>query len=305
MRFRDRQDAGRRLAELLEPFRAEHPVAVGIPRGGVPVAAEVARALNAPLEVAVVCKVGAPHNPELALGALAEGGVRVLSEQITDALGLSKGELEALIAGVEEQLDRRVRRYRGDALPRELTGHTAIAIDDGLATGSSALAAIASLRKRGAARVILAVPVAAPQSIAALRPHADGVVCVEEPADLWAVGLWYRDFSPTSDPEVAELLERHATSGAGEDNPGAGEDGPSTEKDGASAGGPGAGEDGSGEDSAKEDGLGEDDPSAEEDGPGEDGPGEDSVKEDGPGEDGPGEDSVKEDGAGEEERRGG
>lgn len=208
MHFRDRQDAGRRLAALLEPFRTEHPVAVGIPRGGVPVAAEVACALDAQLEVAVVCKVGSPHNPELALGALAEGGVRVLSERTTDALGLSEGALDALIAGAEEELARRVRRYRGDSPPLELAGRTAIAIDDGLATGSSALAAIASLRKRGAARVILAVPVAAPQSVAALRPHAEEIVCVEEPPDLWAVGLWYRDFSPTSDPEVAALLKR-------------------------------------------------------------------------------------------------
>ena len=210
VRFRDRHDAGRRLAALLGDLREEHPLVVGIPRGGVPVAAEVASALGAPLDVAVVRKIGAPRNPEFAIGALAEGGVHVLSQRVVRALRLSDVELERLIARVALELEERLRRYRGGREPVDLTGRTAILVDDGLATGSSALAAVRSLRKRGAARVVLAVPVGAPESLAAMRAEADDVVCVEAPADLWAVGYWYEDFSPTSDEEVAALLAEHA-----------------------------------------------------------------------------------------------
>ena len=209
VRFQDRHDAGRQLAALLGHLREERPLVVGIPRGGVPVAAEVASALGAPLDVTVVRKIGAPQNPEFAIGALAEGGVHVLSERVVRAVGLSDSELETLIARVDRELGERLRRYRGAREPVELTGRTVILVDDGLATGSSALAAVWSLRKRGAARVILAVPVAAPESLAALRAEADEVVCVEAPADLWAVGYWYEDFSPTSDEEVAALLAEH------------------------------------------------------------------------------------------------
>jgi predicted phosphoribosyltransferase len=204
--FEDRHDAGRRLAALLERFRDERPVVVGIARGGVPVAAEVARALDAPLDVAVVRKIGAPQNPEYAIGALAEGGVHVLSEPTVRAIGLTDAGLEALMARVERELRERLHRYRDAREPVELAGRTAILVDDGLATGRSALAAVRSLRKRGAARVILAVPVAAPDSVGALRDEADEVVCVQMPADLWAVGQWYEDFSPTTDEEVTALL---------------------------------------------------------------------------------------------------
>jgi putative phosphoribosyl transferase len=205
-RFRDRRDAGRRLAELLAPLREERPVVVGIPRGGVPVAAEIAHALGAPLDVTVVRKIGAPQNPEFAIGALAEGGVHVLSEQLVRALGLSDAQLAQLTARVERELQDRLARYRGGRPPTPLSGRTAVLVDDGLATGRSALAAVRSLRLRGAARVVLAVPVAAAPSAQELRRHADAVVCVEEPADLWAVGFWYEDFTPTSDGEVAALL---------------------------------------------------------------------------------------------------
>jgi putative phosphoribosyl transferase len=208
VRFEDRHDAGRRLAGLLEPFRGERPVVIGIPRGGVAVAAEVARALGAPLDVAVVRKIGAPRNPEYAIGAVAEGGVRVLATEAVRELGLADAELEALVATVEGELGKRLGRYRGGREPVELTGRTAILVDDGLATGRSALAAVGSLRRRGAARVILAVPVAAIASVQALRDYADEVVCVEMPGDLWAVGLWYEDFRPTADEEVAALLAR-------------------------------------------------------------------------------------------------
>jgi len=210
VRFKDRHDAGRQLAALLEPFREERPIVVGIPRGGVPVAAEVARALGAPLDVAVVRKIGAPQNPEYAIGALAEGGVHVLSSGAVRAVGLSEAELQGLLAQVEGELSERLRRYRGVHTPTELTGRTVILVDDGLATGRSALAAVRSLRKRGAARVILAVPVAAPESAHALGDETDEIVCVEMPEDLWAVGFWYEDFRPTSDEEVAALLAEGA-----------------------------------------------------------------------------------------------
>lgn len=204
--FLDRRDAGDKLAPLLERFRSERPVVVGIPRGGVPVAAEVARVLAAPLDVVVVRKIGAPQNPEFAVGALAQGGVRMLNERAIRMLGLSEGDLRAVVIRARRELDERLERYRREREPIDLKGRTAILVDDGLATGSSASAAVESLRKQGANRVILAVPVAAPESAEALRRRADEVVCVETPADLWAVGMWYEDFRPTTDEEVATLL---------------------------------------------------------------------------------------------------
>jgi putative phosphoribosyl transferase len=204
--FADRREAGRRLAEQLERFRAQRPVIVAVPRGGVPVAAEVARALDAPLDVVVVRKVGAPQNPEFAIGAIAEGGVRVLSERTTRAIGLSAQETVEALAKAEAELAERSRELRGQCPALDLHGRVAIAVDDGLATGHTARAAVQALRRRGAARVILAVPVAEPSSVRALAREADEVVCVEEPRDLWAVGLWYEDFSPTGGPEIAALL---------------------------------------------------------------------------------------------------
>ena len=210
VRFQDRHDAGRRLAALLEPFRGERPVVVGIPRGGVPVAAEVARALGAPLDVVVVRKIGAPQNPEFAIGALAEGGVHVLSDQTR----AGARPLRSRAAGSHRTGRGRAGRA-APPLPRRarahptLSGRTVILVDDGLATGHSALAAVQSLRSRGATRVILAVPVAAPESARELRRHVDEMVCVEEPAELWAVGYWYEDFRPTTDEEVAALLARY------------------------------------------------------------------------------------------------
>ncbi|HTU78415.1 MAG TPA: phosphoribosyltransferase family protein [Solirubrobacteraceae bacterium] len=212
--FTDRKDAGRKLAALLERFRAQRPVILAMPRGGVPVAAEVARALDAPLDVVLVRKIGAPENPEYAIGAVAEGGVHVLSSETARALGLSDADAQTLIARVEGELAGQSARFRGVREPVALAGRTAILVDDGLATGRSARAAIRSLRKRGAARVILAVPVAAPRSAQALRGEADEIVCVQAPEDLWAVGAWYEDFSPTSEEEVARLLAARAPNGA-------------------------------------------------------------------------------------------
>jgi len=204
--FRDRSDAGRQLAALLTRFHEERPIVVGMARGGVPVAAEIARALDAPLDVIVVRKVGAPGNPEYALGAIAEGGAGVLSYDTARALGLSDAQLRTLITETERELSERTRRYRSAREPLAVAGRTVILVDDGLATGRSAQAAIRALRNRGAARVILAIPVAAPESVDALHGVSDEIVCVEMPEDLWAVGLWYEDFRPTSDEQVASLL---------------------------------------------------------------------------------------------------
>lgn len=205
-RFHDRRSAGQALAPLLERFRLARPVVLGIPRGGVPVAAAVAHALGAPLDVVIVRKIGAPRNPEFALGALGEGGVRVLDEPLIGELGLNGGELMQLLARSEAELAQRMRRYRDVREPVGLSGRTAIIVDDGLATGRSAQAAVRAVRRRGASQVILAVPVAAPASADALRLEVDEVVCVDEPDALWAVGLWYEDFSPTSDEETLSLL---------------------------------------------------------------------------------------------------
>jgi putative phosphoribosyl transferase len=205
-RFADRHDAGRRLARLLGGLREERPVVLGIPRGGVPVAAEVASSLGAPLDVVVVRKLGAPTNPEYAIGALAEGEVGVVDERAVRALGIAPGDLQELIARTEGELEERIAHYRGARPPLPVEGRTVILVDDGLATGHTAHVAARSLRRRGAARVILAIPIAAPGSVAQLSEEVDEVVCVEMPADLWAIGLWYEDFGPTSDEEVATLL---------------------------------------------------------------------------------------------------
>jgi putative phosphoribosyl transferase len=205
-RFRNRQDAGRRLAALLTRYRDEHPVVVGIPRGGVPVAAEVARSLGAPLDVIVARKLGAPMNPEYGIGAIAEGGARVISEQALQRLRISPRELATLLASAEGELARLVAHLRDGRPALPVRGRIVILVDDGLATGRTARAAAVSLRRRGAARVILAVPVAAASSAAELRSCVDEVVCEQMPEDLWAIGFWYEDFGPTSEDEVSALL---------------------------------------------------------------------------------------------------
>jgi len=183
----------------------ERPVVLGLPRGGVVVAAEVARALGAPLDVVVVRKLGTPGNPELGLGAIAEGAVVVRNEGLIDRLGVARPSLESVEAAERAELARRVAEYRpGEPLPLE--GRTAIVVDDGLATGYTALAAVESVRRRGSTHVVLAVPVAAPEALEALRRVADEVVCLEAPGLMFGVGGAYRDFSQTSDEEVRSLL---------------------------------------------------------------------------------------------------
>jgi len=181
-------------------------VIVGMPRGGVPVAAEVAQALQAPLDIIVVRKIGAPQNPEFGIGAVAEDGVRVIDARAVRELGLDEDQLEELVALARAELVERQRRYRAGRAPLPVQGRTTVLVDDGLATGRSAQAAARSLRERGARRVVLAVPVAAPSSARAMAEFVDEVVCVETPADMWAIGLWYEDFTPTCDEEVVALL---------------------------------------------------------------------------------------------------
>jgi erythromycin esterase-like protein/predicted phosphoribosyltransferase len=208
-RFRDRTEAGRLLAEQLHEYAGRDDVVVlALPRGGVPVAFEVARALDAPLDVFVVRKLGVPGHEELALGAIATGGTRVLNERVVDSLNIPSEWIEAVDARERRELQRRERAYRGDRPPPNLTGRTVILVDDGLATGSTMLAAVRALRQEAPARIVVAVPVADPEVCAAIRREADDAICLMTPSPLRAVGEWYDDFSQTTDDEVRELLER-------------------------------------------------------------------------------------------------
>ncbi|MFJ6780982.1 phosphoribosyltransferase family protein [Streptomyces yangpuensis] len=210
MLFTDRADAGERLAAALRPLQEERPVVLGLPRGGVPVAFPVARALGAPLDVIVVRKLGVPHHRELGFGAIGEGGVRVISDDIVRSSRVTREDLEAVERAEEAELARRARRFRGDRPRVDLAGRTVIVVDDGIATGATAAAACQVVRAQGAARVVLAVPVAPPDAVARLREETDEVVCLSAPRAFRAVGEWYRDFSQTSDEEVVSLLARAA-----------------------------------------------------------------------------------------------
>ena len=205
-RFADRRDAGRRLAERLAPLAGEAPIVVALPRGGVPVAREVATALGAPLEILAVRKLGAPHNPEYGIGAVAEDGTRVIDAGAVAALGIDGGTLDALIARETAELRRRVDAYRGDRPALDLEGRTAIVVDDGVATGVPDTAALRAVRARRPARAVLAVPVCPPDSAARLSEEADEVICLAMPPLLYGVGQWYRDFSQVTDEEVVAAL---------------------------------------------------------------------------------------------------
>lgn len=208
MVFRNRTDAGRQLAQVLRPLALEDPVVLALPRGGVPVAFEVATALEVPLEVLVARKIGAPGHAERGIGAIAEEGGRALDQAALHVLGLTRHQFEQLAADEQVELQRRVRRYRaGRPLP-ELAGRDVVVIDDGLATGVTAEAALHALRSKRPRRLVLAVPVCAPDSVARLGAVADDVVCVLSPPDFRAVALWYDDFEQTTDDEVVDLLER-------------------------------------------------------------------------------------------------
>lgn len=205
--FRDRYDAGHRLAPLLEKYRDDKPVILALPRGGVPVAYPIASALNAPLDVLVARKLGAPGHPELGIGAVAPGAI-FLDQNAIGLLRVPEGHIAATRARETTELERRERLYRGSRPPLDLEGRTVILIDDGLATGVTALAAIASVRTHRPRRVVFAAPVCAPGSMETLRAEADAVICLACPANFMAVGQWYADFSPTSDAEVLSCLAR-------------------------------------------------------------------------------------------------
>ncbi|MFD9775513.1 phosphoribosyltransferase family protein [[Kitasatospora] papulosa] len=208
MQFTDRTDAGRRLAVALRHLGRRDPVVLGLPRGGVPVAYEVAQALGAPLDVIVVRKLGVPYHPELGFGAIGEGGVRVISEEIVRRTGVGEKDLVAVERAEAAELVRRAHAYREGRPRLPLEGRAVVVVDDGVATGATARAACQVVRAQGAAYVVLAVPVASPDAAARLREDADEVVCLSAPALFSAVGEWYRDFSQTSDEEVVALLAR-------------------------------------------------------------------------------------------------
>jgi putative phosphoribosyl transferase len=208
MPFRDRREAGRRLAERLSGLRGSSPLVLGLPRGGVPVAFEVANRLAAPLDVLVVRKLGVPFQPELGMGAVGEGGVRVLNPDVLRQAGVTETQLAEVEARERAAVEERAVRLRRGRPAIPLAGRTVVIVDDGLATGGTARAAVHVARARGADRVILAVPVAPPETVAALRRDADDVVAVETPEPFFAIGGWYADFSPTSDEEVVALLAR-------------------------------------------------------------------------------------------------
>lgn len=204
--FRDRLQAGRELSALLAPLAGEAPVVLALPRGGVPVAVEIARALGAEMDLLTVRKLGAPQNPEYAVGAVAEDGTAVLDTEVCERLRLSSEQLDAVVEREVRELDRRVELYRDDWEPVDLRGRTVIVVDDGLATGLSDLAAVRAVRRRGAARVIVAAPVSSSHAAGLLAGEADEVVCVDTPRDFGGVGLWYEDFTPVSDEEVLALM---------------------------------------------------------------------------------------------------
>ncbi|MGZ4826198.1 MAG: phosphoribosyltransferase [Terriglobales bacterium] len=209
MMFRDRYDAGEMLAGRLREFAGRRDVIVlALPRGGVPVGYVVARELGVPLDVFVVRKLGTPGQPELAMGAIASGGVRVLNREVVDALGIPEASIEEVSRHEEQELQRRERQYRGDRPSLDVNGKTVILVDDGLATGSSMRAAAAALHQAGAARIVIAVPVASRATCDQLREEGNDVVCAATPEPFFAVGQWYKDFAQTTDEEVRELLDR-------------------------------------------------------------------------------------------------
>jgi predicted phosphoribosyltransferase len=208
-RYRDRREAGKSLAELLRGYAGRDDVVVlALPRGGVPVGYEVAKALRAPLDVFTVRKLGVPGNPELAMGAIATGGLLVLDQQLIQMLGIDRSELERAVTAELRELERREAAYRGERAPPDLTGKTVILVDDGLATGSTMRAAALAVRRLNPARIVVAVPVAAEETCDAFRDVVEEIVCGITPRPFQAVGIWYDDFTQTSDEEVRELLAR-------------------------------------------------------------------------------------------------
>lgn len=209
MRFQDRVEAGQILAESLDAYKNRPDVVVlALPRGGVPVAFEVARALNAPLDIFLVRKLGVPGHEELAMGAIASGGVRTINEDVTETLGIPDEVIDAVTAKEQQELERREHLYRDGRPPLDVRGRTVILIDDGLATGSTMRAAAAALRKQRPARIVVAVPVGAASTCDEFRREVDEAICAVTPEPFFAISLWYRDFTQTTDDEVRDLLAR-------------------------------------------------------------------------------------------------
>jgi len=211
MLFHDRTEAGQVLADRLTEYANRADVLVlALPRGGVPVAYEVARALHAPLDIFLVRKLGVPGHEELAMGAIASGGVRVLNEEVVRALGIPPETIASVAAGEQRELERRAQTYRGDRPPLDVRNRTVILVDDGLATGSTMRAAVAALCRKGPDRVVVAVPVGSVETCAEFQDVADETVCARTPEPFYAVGRWYEDFTQTTDEEVHELMQRAA-----------------------------------------------------------------------------------------------
>lgn len=204
--FRDRRDAGRQLGDVLADHRNRDVVVIGLPRGGVVVAAEVARALEAPLDILVVRKIGAPGQPELGLGAIAEGGIELFNEPLMRQVRVTRDQLGPTIEAEKAELERRVARYRQDGKALDVTGRSVILVDDGLATGGTVRAAAGALRKMGVRFLVLAVPVGSPRTVEELRAQFDEVICLRTPSMFYAIGQFYVDFDQTTDEEVIALL---------------------------------------------------------------------------------------------------
>ncbi|HLS48174.1 MAG TPA: phosphoribosyltransferase [Gemmatimonadales bacterium] len=225
-RFQDRADGGRQLARALAAYAGRPDLIVlGLPRGGVPVAAEVARALGAPLEVFVVRKLGVPGHAEYAMGAIASGGIRLLDDRVIRDLGVTEGDIDRTTAVERLELERREHAYRGSRPFPDLTGLTAILVDDGLATGSTMRAAVTALREEGPERIVVAVPVGAPGPCEMLRDLVDEVLCLATPASFIAVSQWYEDFTETTDEAIHDLLAvagRSPPAGGSDNRKGAG-----------------------------------------------------------------------------------
>lgn len=209
--FRERRDGGRWLADKLRGYAGSSAIVLALPRGGVPVGAVVAESLGLPLDVFVVRKLGVPGHPELAMGAIASGGVRVMNRDVVDGLGVRPDLIEAVVRRENDELTRRERAYRGGRAPLDVRGKTVLLVDDGLATGATMRAAVEALRACDAERIVVAVPVGAPETCDAMTDEADDVVCAVAPQPFGAVGNWYEDFEQTSDEEVQALLARRAS----------------------------------------------------------------------------------------------
>lgn len=214
--FRDRREAGQRLAQALAErgYQGDGVIVLGIPRGGVPVADEVARTLHAPLDVVISRKLRAPFRPELAIGAVVSGDhLQIINEALAHAAGATPEYIEREVRHQQVEIERRMRAYRGDRPPPEVQGRTVIVIDDGIATGYTFRAALAGLRRLHPGRLVAAVPVAPPESLVEVSAAADDVVCLATPEPFWAVGAWYGDFSPTEDEDVIAILQRYWAEG--------------------------------------------------------------------------------------------